>query len=113
MAPDAGLRLIGLQIWGIYSLSLTMVVGLLLALPSQRFAEVRRCRLRGWFTACFTKKKLHPGRSDLPFSLRLRSKNYPSRTLRQQLISAEINLRESFPFKKERTQRLAILAASY
>ncbi|TYB80525.1 hypothetical protein [Maritimibacter fusiformis] len=77
---------------------MTIVVDLLLTLTSEPVAKLRRCRLRGWLTAGFTKKKLRPDLRDLPFSLRLGSRNYPIRTPRQQLILAKIFLSIPFPF---------------
>jgi hypothetical protein len=94
-------RFTGLRILLIYSVPLTMVVHLLLTLTSKPFAGLRRCRLKGWLTACFTKKKPRPDLCDPLFSLRLRSRNYPLRTPGQQLISGDFYFHKRFPSKSQ------------
>lgn len=95
----------GLRRLVVYPVPLTIVVDLLLTLTSKPVAGLRLCRLRGWLTAGFTKKKLRSDPCDLPFSLRLGPRNYPIRTLRQQLILAKIYLPKSFPSEIKRTHR--------
>lgn len=85
----------------VYPVPVTVVVRLLLTLTPRTSAGLRLSRLKGWLTARFTKKILRPGRCDLPFSLRLKPRNYPWRTVQQQPILAEKSLPESFPPKEK------------